>query len=64
METNNKQYDEVINYFEGKLKFADSSMKDISYETWVNNDENFKLLCKAFEVSFKDGEDKKSTGYK
>lgn len=60
METNNKQYDEVINYFEGKLKFADSSMEDISYEYWVNNDENFKLLCKAFEVSFKDGEDKKS----
>lgn len=48
MESN---YEEVIKYFEGELKFADSNMEDISYEYWVRSDDNFKLLCKAFEVS-------------
>lgn len=55
MDSNNiKVYEDVINYYNGKLLIRDSSFTDLSYDNWVSKDSNLQKLCTAFEVSKKE----------
>ena len=48
-------------YFNGPNKDENGTIQDISYELWVEKNQNIKKLCEPYEVEYKDEQNLKDT---
>ena len=50
--------EKIKNYFSGPNKDEDDNIQDISYENWVEKNQNIKKLCEIYEVEYSDDKNK------